>query len=276
MAIVDAANAYIAAVPVTEVFADSTYQRDLDVARVKQMAAQWDPRLVDVIDVSDRGEGTHPRYAVIEGQHRWAAARLRNPSDVIVARVFTSLTVPQEAQLFHDIDTKRRKLTTWDRWKARRASGDPVVAAVEATVVRAGLVVDEQFKDGHVRCTSTLEKIANGAGGHGLLKDTLRILRNTWGDQRAAYAGALVGGMALFLHTFEAHAEFNDERLVDALIDLTPERLMYIAKARRDQRSSASLTVLVASTVLDRFNLYEGPKLARGTRLSTPKKKRAA
>lgn len=116
---------YLAAVSVREIFADPTYQRDLDRPRAEHMAREdhWNVRLLGVIELSDRGEGMQPdRYAVINGQHRVEAARLRDRDMPLVAKVHTGLSIEQEAQLFHEIDASTRRLTTWDRWKARRAA----------------------------------------------------------------------------------------------------------------------------------------------------------
>lgn len=69
------ASVYIAALSPADIFADSTYQRVCDVAHARRMSAGWDRRLAGIIEVSDRGPDASPRYAVIDGQHRWAAAR---------------------------------------------------------------------------------------------------------------------------------------------------------------------------------------------------------
>src|SRR5690606_29717011 len=133
--------------------------------RVKRIAAAWDRRPVGVIDVSDRGPGHRDgRYAVINGQHRWAAAGLRDPHAVMVANVHTGLTPADEAHLFHEIDVKTRRLTTWDRWKSRRAAADPIVTAIEEAAAEAGFTVDQAPADGNLRCVSTCEKVHRMGG----------------------------------------------------------------------------------------------------------------
>lgn len=260
-AIPDGPSTYITALGVTEIFADHSYQRPLDTGRVTAMAAQWDLRLVGVIDVSDRGPAAHPRYAVVEGQHRWAAAKQVNPVGIIVARVHTGLSKSQEAQLFTDIDATRRRLNTWDRWKARRRAGDAAVTQIEAIVARVGLVVDNSPVDGRVRCVKTLERIAAWPQGELLLRDTLRLLHETWGNQLAAYDSSLVAGLALLLRKSGHDEAFDCDRLIDSLIDFTPARILYIAKAK-GEHNSAPLPKRVALTLLERYNTRTGPKLA--------------
>lgn len=69
-------DVYVTALTVDDVFADPTYQRVPDIARARKMAATWDRRLAGILEVSDRGEDANPRFAVIDGQHRWAAAKM--------------------------------------------------------------------------------------------------------------------------------------------------------------------------------------------------------
>jgi hypothetical protein len=266
-AISDGEHTYITALGVTEIFADHSYQRPLDNARVDAIAAQWDIRLVGVIDVSDRGPSQHPRYAVVEGQHRWAAAKLINPMGVIVARVHTGLSRSQEAKLFSDIDATRRRLNTWDQWKARRRAGDATVTTIESIAARVGLVVDNAPSDGRVRCVKTLERVVAWPKGEMLLRDTLRLLHEIWGKQQAAYDSALVTGMALLLRKCGTDMAFETDRLIESLIDFTPARILYIAKAK-GEHNSAPLPKRVALTLLERYNTRNGPKLAAPSELT--------
>ncbi|MGJ6127348.1 hypothetical protein QN239_32735 [Mycolicibacterium sp. Y3] len=263
-----AGEPYVLAIPVADIFADHSYQRPLDPRRAQVMADNFDQRLLGVIEVSDRGREHQPRYAVVEGQHRWAAMALRDPGAAIAARVHSGLTLAEEAQLFVGIDVQRRRLTTWDRWKARRAQLDPDVIAIEQAVARLGLRVDDAPKDGHLRCTAMLEKIAGSRGGHGLLRDVLRLLQETWGAQLGAYDSALVGGMAVFLDAFGADENFDCDTLVDALIDLTPERVGFFAKAKKagGKHGGGALPKFVAITFHERYNL----RRPAGARLVMP------
>lgn len=265
-AISDGDNVYITALGVTEIFADHSYQRALDTARIAAMVAQWDVRLVGVIDVSDRGPTAHPRYAVVEGKHRWAAAKQLNPIGVIVARVHTGLSKSQEAQLFTDIDATRRRLNTWDQWKARRRAGDATVTTIESIAARVGLVVDNAPTDGRVRCVKTLERIMAWPKGEMLLRDTLLLLHEIWGNQQAAYDSALVTGMALLLRKCGTDVAFETDRLIESLIDFTPARILYIAKAK-GEHNTAPLPKRVALTLLERFN-RNGPKLSAPSELT--------
>lgn len=263
-------DVYIAALRVDEIFADPAYQRDVDTpeerTRIRKMHAEWDPRLLGVLEVSDRGEafadGT-ARYAVVDGQHRWAAARLFTSPPPLVANIHTGLSVADETQLFDRLNRERKSTNTWDHWRARRVASDPLVTAIEATVERVGLVVAQTPRDGHVRCIGSLEKIARTTGGQALLKDTLQVIHDTWGKQFDAYDAPLVSGMAMLLNAFDSN-QVKWDRLVDGLIDLPPRRVKYLAQTRRETQSG-SLAKLTGVTMVERYN-----QVSAGGRLVLP------
>ncbi|WP_330186028.1 hypothetical protein OHB26_39360 (plasmid) [Nocardia sp. NBC_01503] len=268
---------YLAAVSVREIFADPTYQRDLDRPRAEHMAREdhWNVRLLGVIELSDRGEGMQPdRYAVINGQHRVEAARLRDRDMPLVAKVHTGLSIEQEAQLFHEIDASTRRLTTWDRWKARRAGGDAVVAAIEAVVVAAGMQVDMAPNNGNIRCTSTLEKVYKlGGGGKGLLlENTLTFIAEVWGKRLDAVDAPLVLGVALILHSYDD--VLDHERLGDLLVDYAPRQIKARAEALRETENGQA-GKLAALVMISAYNSARGTKKLARDQLGRPSKPQA-
>jgi|SRR5271166_782279 len=211
---------FIDAVDVSELFVDSSYQRAPDMTRVRKLAAGWDRRLAGVIEVSDRGPGAPGRYAVVDGQHRWLAVRLRDPGAVMVATVHENLSVAEEAALFDRLNRERRRPSTWDHWRARKAAGDASVAAIDAAVsavtLRDGraLCIDNVPRACTVRCTATLEKLA-AVGGTDLVRDALGLIVDIWGDRQDALDAPIVAGVGLVLHYLENQIDL--ERLTDTL-----------------------------------------------------------
>lgn len=251
---------YITAIPVSEMFCDYSYQRDLDRTRARRMAREWDLRLVGVVEVSDRGPNCRDgRYALINGQHRWAAAGLRDPNMVLVANVHTGLSVTREALLFNEIDSTTRRLTTWDRWRSRRAAGELVVLDIEATVSDSGLTIAEASQDGNIRCTATLERV-HRLGGTLLLGNTLRFITNVWGPRLDAVDAPLVLGLAYILHSYDD--TLDHRRLGDVLIDYAPRQIKARAQALREteQGQAGKLAALV---MIAAYNHSRGPKLDR-------------
>jgi hypothetical protein len=163
-----AGSAYIAVLQARELGVDHTYQRPLDEPRVRRMVAAWNPRMLGTIDVSDRGPGQIPRYAVINGQHRAAAAARVSPAGGEVwlpCTIHEGLDVAAEARLMHDLDRSTKKLTSWDKWRARRGAGDPAVGAIERLAADSGFTV-QPHSFGAVGAAERLY----AAGGEDLLR----------------------------------------------------------------------------------------------------------
>lgn len=251
---------YVTAVTVAEVFADETYQRPLDAPRARKIAATWDRRLAGILEVSDRGESASPRYAVIDGQHRWAAAALLDIPPMLVANVHSGLSIPDEAALFDRLNRERRRITTWDHWHARKGAGDAEVLRIESAVQKLGLEVSSVPKDGSVRCTATLEKLAKLDGAQ-LIEKTLRLVLDIWGRRLDAFDAPIVHGVGLVLHHIDS-ADLDQERLYNALLDIMPRQLKTQALALRESGvTTGSQPVLVAIAIIGIYNRKPGRKI---------------
>lgn len=243
-AAVVARGAYIDALPVADLFVDDSYQREVDVVRVRKFAQAWDRRLAGVIEVSDRGTDHSPRYAVIDGQHRWAAAKLRDESDVVVASIHEGLSVADEASLFDRINRERRRPSTWDHWRARTSAADETVLAIARIASELGLRVDSAPRDGNVRCTATLEKLAE-LGGMELVKETLKLIVDVWDNRLDAFDAPVVHGLGLVLH--HLRNDLDQERLVDSLLGVLPRQLKAQASALRETTSGTAARLMAVA-----------------------------
>lgn len=246
------------AVAVSDLFVDHTYQRECDTRRVDKIAAAWDPRLAGVLDVSDRGENTQPRYAIINGQHRWAAATQRDPNAHLVVNVHTSLTVPDEAKLFNDIDKGTKALTNWDRWYARRASGDTTVTDIERIVSGCGLNVTHHPGSKNLQCCSTLERIWNRSEPS-VLADTLILILDIWPGDTDAFKSGPIEGTALVIDLYPDDVHLG--RLGDAMSSLTPKQLHARAKQLQEQGTKGNFPQLIAHVLVGLYNRSAGAKL---------------
>ncbi|OJZ69463.1 hypothetical protein BRW65_22935 [Mycobacterium paraffinicum] len=246
----NAGGGYIDAVRVDELFVDPSYQRAVDMGRARKLAAGWDRRLAGVIEISDRGDGHSPRYAVVDGQHRWEAARLRDPQASMVARVHEGLTVADEARLFDRLNRERRRPSTWDHWQARKASGDPDVLAIEHVVTSLELQIHHAPKAGNVRCTATLEKLF-ALGGADLIRDTLELIVQVWDLRMDAYDAPLVHGIGLIQH--HLGDRIDPERLADTLLGVLPTALRTHAAALGETLTGTA-GVRMAITIMVLYN----------------------
>ncbi|GFG83362.1 DUF6551 family protein [Mycolicibacter algericus] len=255
-------DVYVTAIHTSDVFVDTTYQRPCDPARARAMARDWNPRLAGIIEVSDRGPTNLPRYAIIDGQHRWAAAQLLDDPPTLVANVHTGLTVADEAKLFDQLNRARKKVNVFEHYKARLAAGDWIIGRIQAVLDKRGLIVDPAPKDGHIGCVGTLEKVADIDDA--LLDETLELIIDIWGKRRDALDAPIIHGLALILHSLRDDIDL--ERLVDALLDVMPRHLKTSAVALRDVQSG-TLPVLTALVIMERYNKKPGRKIAVSARV---------
>lgn len=250
-------DVYITTLSPDDIFADPTYQRVVDVARARSMAARWDRRLVGVIEVSDRGHDANPRYAIIDGQHRWAAAKCFVDPPALVANVHERLTIADEAALFDKLNRERKKVNIFEHYKARLAADDWIIGRIQRVLDKHGLKVDPAPHEGCVGCVGTLEKVADIDDA--LLDETLGLIIDIWGRRRDGLDAPIIHGLALILH--HMRDDIDLERLVDALLDTLPRQLKTQAVALRDMQSG-TLPILTALVILNHYNKRPGRKVA--------------
>ena len=252
--------------PAAELFVDGAYQRDLDMRRVLRMVRDYDPRLLGVLEVSDRGAGAAPRYAVVDGAHRWELARHVDPAGEqarLLCHVHRGLTPGQEAALFYTIDSSRRRLTGWDRWKARHASGEQTVVDIVDTVQACGLRLAHATTAKTVSSSLACEQIV-ALGGLPLLTRTLRVLLAAYGE-REHFDYDLLGGVSLVLHHYP---DVDDAWMVRALAATLPGQLKARGRAMR-LVASGSLIRLVAAVVVQQCNDHRAGRRALPSFLAT-------
>jgi hypothetical protein len=249
---------YVRAIPASRLFVDSSYQRDANLPRVARMVAEFDVTRLGVLEVSDRGDGS---YAIVEGQHRWLAARQAMatpelPDPPLVCQVHRGLDVAGEANLFYLIDRGRKVLSGYDRWKARRGSGEKVVLQIEERCAAFDLQIRNTTKAGVIRSHVALEAVVE-LGGLQLLTDTLSVLVEAYGRTVDAMDGDIIKGLAVVLHNYDDPEEIRRKALVDALGDTPPRSLKSRAQALKEAHR-AEIPRLIAAVIVSRYNDQPG------------------
>jgi hypothetical protein len=247
---------YIDVIRADLLFADPVYQRDLDPKRVTKMIHDFDQRLVGVLEVSARADG---RFAILDGQHRWAAICQAHPYGTnahLACQIHTGLTVEEEAHLYYELDTKRKNLSWWERWRARRGTGDPAVLAIEEVLTRHNLQVHPSAIDGNLRATKAIETIVTQLGELQMLDNVLVVLTSAYGRAFDAFDGALMQGVALVLGNYDLD-ELDLDRLVTQLTDIPPRQLRARAASMREAHRG-TLPRLCAAVIVERYNSARG------------------
>lgn len=245
-------------------FVDHNVQRGLNEARVAEMAEDFRPDSMGLITASMRETG---RIAILDGQHRIAAARLANYEGGIVTRVFENLTVTEEAGLFLTLN-KSRPVSTIERFKVRVTLGDPVATNINKILKAYGLNINfaAAKTPNTISAVVTLEKVYHGAGvrdngHHADLVDRVigTLIKSYGGDTRPqVFSRPLVEGMGIFHATYGKR--IDKERLTDLLGGVPPRQVVSRARTRRDALGG-SMGENAAEVILDIYNHRRKDKL---------------
>lgn len=221
------ARSTIKQVRTASLIADRSYQRDLSMNLVDEIAGDWNEVASELILVSDRGE---EGLFVINGQHRTAAARKLN-METIWARVVDLSDLDDPGLIEADLRLRTNKRLSDrppERFKAQLRAGDPESIAIRDLLA----AFDTQINfipsiDYGLNSVSSVESVYRVDGG-GLLHETLTTIKAAYGrvDSQTASANML-----------KAVAWFIDKHGLEANGDRLAERMKSIGITALDTRA---------------------------------------
>lgn len=182
---------------------DTAYQRAIDSPAsqrlIKGIACQWDWGLCSVLLISDRGDDG---LFVVDGQHRVAAARLRDDIPHLPCLTTIMSSREAEAKLFVAVNTKRKTVSPLDRFHARCMAGDEEALDILDAVTSAGLEVGKSpwsIKDGEVCSVAVMTRLYRQYG-KGLLSAALVNMAEAWPGEPMRIAQEMLPGLCLLLY----------------------------------------------------------------------------
>lgn len=199
---------------------DSAYQRSTENAASRRLiagiTAKFDWRLCAPLVVSRRADD---KLVIIDGQHRWLAARSRDDIAHLPCCVFRYKDTQEEARMFILANRARKPISRLDDFYAAVAAGDEDALEIQQLVTDAGLCVARSsssmgWRPGEVAFTSS---IANAIRrfGPASTTDALKHMSAAFFDQKLLHGAALLGALVLILS--KAEADFDPDRLKHAL-----------------------------------------------------------
>lgn len=224
---------------------DDRYQRSLEanqsIRLIRRIAANWDWGLCQPLYVARRSDG---KLYVVDGQHRWAAAKLRGDVWQLPCVVRSFASTEEEAAAFVALNQERTPLTALQIFRASIASGDPEAWGIMTAIEESGL---------SLATTTNNQLCAKGAIGNvGGLKNcwrvhgkdalvaALRVLARAYPDQVLRYAGSIFPGIVAI-----AAPAANDPGLLTTIADL-------VASRTQDKWVSAILQLVATDPSLNR------------------------
>jgi ParB-like nuclease domain len=237
-------------------------QRPLSEKRVKAIVEAFDPDLFDPphVTAAIKEDMRH----IIDGDHRVAAAeRFLGTDQKIPCIVHKDCkTEAQAARIFRQINsgTARKAPTPVENFKVAVIEGSEFHVEIDRIVTAAGYRIASAPGNKNIRAVAVLLFIFTKYGAR-VLKDTLMIIRATWGPDPNAVEGPILSGYGGFLFSYpKANLGRLKERIAKKF---TPGQLLVTAKAAK-QASNKPLGHEVKQILL---NYYNSGRIAAGDRL---------
>jgi hypothetical protein len=190
--------------PLDRLQVDAEYQRSLSndnsLRLIRKIAQAWDWRLCQPLVIARRSNGD---LMVVDGQHRLAAARLRDDIPHLPCVIVSYADAGDEAAAFVALNQQRRALQPIEIFKAALVAGDPDAQAVTRILKQAGLGLAPHtnwrfWKARQLANVGALLSVYRNRGERVLLA-SLRSMAIAFDGFVLQYAGTLFGGISLLV-----------------------------------------------------------------------------
>lgn len=227
-----------------ELEVDATYQRPLTTFW-KEIVEDFIPALMGTLIVSERRTG---KKNIVDGQTRWTAAKeLSLPNAPCL--VYEGLSKADEARLFADIQTRRRGMRSYDRFRAELVAKKKRAVEISNIATKAGFDLTATETPKTVKAIAALEKTWKYGPEH--LEDVLLVIRDAWGvEDKQAVSAKIVNGISHFLRYQEG---VDLDRLVDRLRNVSPSMVSHRASSLREGGMSGGGETIMAEAILNEY-----------------------
>lgn len=204
-------NYYTKDVLVKDLLVDSSYQRNVDKSWLKNIIKNYNPALVRQLALSEREDGN---LYIIDGNHTAKATMaVIGQQAMLSAKIYTGLTVEEEAMLFNALNTNSKRVKYGEKLRARVRGGDEKTHRYIAALDKSG--IDWKYKGGgkagpfeaHKDGETLLEIY-----GEDVFCNAMNVLKET--GNRSLYLGLTAGGLC---YLFQALPAIEKERLSKTL-----------------------------------------------------------
>lgn len=204
-----------------DVIVDDTYQRHLSEKWAREIAKSFDPEKFGKPKVARRSNG---KYAVIDGQHRIAALRIKYPKTrvtFVADLVKTSEGVKTEAKQFLANNASIKKPDTGTVLHALLREGNEDAIAFYQIVEDAGYKVKRGGGRGkpwqvHPYVFKSVSKYCGDTWQQDL-RDALHVTRSAWGTDTFPMTSALLTSVALMFRRYRNNPAFDPKHLISRL-----------------------------------------------------------
>jgi hypothetical protein len=237
-------------VPLTQMRVNPLAQRDLNPARVSQLAAAFDVEQMGNPTVSHRGGC----YYLVDGQHRIEALKCWLGSwedQQVQCWTYEGLSEAREAELFLNLNDTLT-LGAFAKFKVAVQAGRDAEADVHRIVRALGLRIARG--SGGICAVATLRRVY-ARGGPAVLSRALRIIRDAYGE--AGLEGPVIDGIGLVCQRYDG--QLSEQRAIQRLASAHGGVSGLTSRAGQLRQSTGSATSqCVAAAAVEVINRGSG------------------
>ena len=229
------------------------YQRPVREGRLRELARNWEPSLLDPLVVSYR-DG---HFYLVDGQHRVVLQRRMYGGDFKApCKLYHGLTYEAEAELCWKLDKARAQLSGAQSVNALlEAQSDPEIMEIQRLMLENGFQwkMDKTTPGGHeiiaVRAVINAYRLLGGTSFNRMLF----LMDAAWDGAPCSLRADFISGLALFLKTYEA--ELKNRTAIKRLSTIDPEEVLRRGKLDFSTNRAA---LRYARVLLKKYNSQRG------------------
>lgn len=216
-------NTTIVKVPLKDMRIDISYQRYVNVQRVKKIAKEWDDMKANLIHVSLRQDGL---YYVMDGNHTRLAAETVG-KDTLPSRVYVGLTREDEARIFTELNMSHKKPSFAEILKSRAAAGYEIEKSYLELLEECGIkyTFTSASHGCTIKCHSALITVYRRSNRASMLR-ALSVAKRAADGRADFYQVGLFPGLC---DVVVVHPEIDDRRLIENVKKTTASKIREIA-----------------------------------------------
>jgi hypothetical protein len=227
---------------------DPGVQRTLSKARVKEIAAEFDPNALAVLTTSVRKS---PKIIhVVDGQHRLRAAEMVGYAGPIRTLEYRGLTIPEEAALFRKLNTTQ-KPSRVDHFLIACVEQDPDAVRLASFIMAHGWSVAPSAGEARISAIAALERVYKRSPE--AADATLSVLTRAFGHRPQAVQGQLIEGLGIVLAKHGGNVKLNDMSDRLAKVAGGPDGIISTAKGASFTRTG-NVSASVAKLIVELYN----------------------
>jgi hypothetical protein len=242
----------VALIPLKYLFVDERYQRPRQEAFISKMAERFDPTLVGVIDVAQRGE----RFAILDGRQRLGMMEIVGKTAAWCA-VYESMSLRDEAEFFWKKNSDRKSVKPYYKFRARVVAEDQVASRVLGVVHGCGfdiaLAPNDKDMIGSVGALEDTFLYRDKAGQECLTPSLITLRESVYGTPKSV-DGEIIRGVGRMYEGFGD--TLDQDRLIAAMSKMGAETIWKMSHERAATLGKGrSHGWQAAHVILDAYNM---------------------